>query len=51
MTEKIFLFAGLKCQDTSVRISNSIGPNSSFAECPNARCENMAPDIEKKKPA
>ena len=46
----IFLSAGLKYQDTKLRISNSNEGNISFTE-PDAICENTAPDITKKKPA
>ncbi len=46
----IFLSAGLKYQDTTVRISNNNDGNISFTE-PDAICENAAPDMAKKKPA
>ncbi|MEJ7737209.1 MAG: hypothetical protein WKF97_07270 [Chitinophagaceae bacterium] len=47
----IFLSAGLKYHDTTVRISNNKGVNISFTELPKAICENTAPDMAKKKPA
>ena len=47
----IFLPAGLKYQDTTVRISNNNGGNISFTELTEAICENTAPDMAKKKPA
>jgi hypothetical protein len=47
----IFLSAGLKYQDTTVRISNSKEGVISFMESPDPICENTAPDMAKKKPA
>ena len=47
----IFLSAGLKYHDTTVRISNTNEGNISFMESPDAICENNAPDMTKKKPA
>ena len=47
----IFLSAGLKYHDTTVRISKENEGNISFTESPNAICENTAPDMAKKKPA
>jgi hypothetical protein len=51
LTGKIFLSAGLKYQDTTVSISNSNAGNNSLTGSPDTRCENIAPDIIKKKPA
>ncbi len=47
----IFLSAGLKYHDTTVRIRSSNEGNISFTELPDAICENIAPDMTKKKPA
>jgi hypothetical protein len=47
----IFLSAGLKYQDTTVRIRSSNGGAISLKELPDAICENTAPDMAKKKPA
>jgi hypothetical protein len=47
----IFLSAGLKYHDTTVRIRSSNGGNISFMASPDAICENIAPDMAKKKPA
>ena len=47
----IFLSAGLKYHDTTVRIRSNNGGNISFTELPDAICENTAPDMAKKKPA
>ena len=47
----IFLSAGLKYHDTTVRIRSNTGGNISFMELPEATCENIAPDMAKKKPA
>ena len=47
----IFLSAGLKYHDTTVRISKTNEGNTSFMESPDAIRENAAPDIAKKKPA
>ena len=47
----IFLSAGLKYHDTTVRNSNSNEGAISFTESPDAICENAAPDMAKKKPA
>ncbi len=47
----IFLSAGLKYHDTTVRISNINEGATSFMESPDAICENTAPDMAKKKPA
>lgn len=49
--EMIFLSAGLKYHDTTVRVRSSNEGNKSFTESPDAICENTAPDITKKKPA
>lgn len=49
--ELIFLVAGRKYHDIPVSTSNNNGPNSSFAELPDATCENTAPVMAKKKPA
>jgi hypothetical protein len=46
-----FLTAGLKYHDTRVRTrSNNDGINE-LRESPTARCEKIAPDMAKKKPA
>jgi hypothetical protein len=47
----IFLSAGLKYHDTAVRIRSSNEGNISPTELPDAICENIAPDMTKKKPA
>jgi len=47
----IFLLAGLKYQDTTVRMSSSNAGNISLMGSADAICENIAPDIKKKKPA
>ena len=47
----IFLSAGLKYHDTTVRIKRNKEGNISFTELPDAICENAAPDMAKKKPA
>ena len=47
----IFLCAGLKYQDPTIRISNNNEGNISFMELPAAIWENIAPDMAKKKPA
>jgi hypothetical protein len=47
----IFLSAGLKYHDTTVRISNSNEGAISFRESPDAICENTAADGAKKKAA
>ncbi len=46
-----FFDAGLKYQDTTVRTSSNVGPNSSLQGSLTAICEYTAPDMEKKKPA
>ncbi len=46
----IFLSAGLKYHDTTVRIRSSSGGAISFTKLPDAICENTAPDMAKKKP-
>ncbi len=46
----IFLPAGLKYHDATVRIKSNKGGNISFIELPDAICENTAPDMAKKKP-
>jgi hypothetical protein len=50
-SEFIFLSKGLKYQDIAVRISSSRAGNISLTELCMARCENIAPDMAKKKPA
>ena len=47
----IFLSAGLKYHDITVRISSNNAGNISFIGSPNSMCENTAPDMIKKKPA
>jgi hypothetical protein len=47
----IFLSAGLKYHDTTVRIRSNNEGNISFMGSPDAICENTAPDMAKKKPA
>jgi hypothetical protein len=47
----IFLSGGLKDHDTTVRISNNNEGNIPLMESPHAICENIAPDMAKKKPA
>lgn len=47
----IFLSAGLKYQDITVRRSNNKEGNILFKGLPDASCENIAPDMAKKKPA
>ena len=47
----IFLSAGRKYQDITVSIRSSNGGNISLTELPVAICENIAPDMAKKKPA
>ena len=47
----IFLSAGLKYHDTTIRISNNNEGAISFMESPDAIRENAAPDMAKKKPA
>ncbi len=47
----IFLSAGLKYQDSTTMIRSTNEGNISFKELPDAICENIAPDIAKKKPA
>jgi hypothetical protein len=47
----IFLFSGPKYHDTTVRIRSSNEGNISFTGSPTAICENIAPDMRKKKPA
>jgi hypothetical protein len=47
----IFLLSGLKCHETMVNTINKVGPKSSIASSPTARCDTIAPDIAKKKPA
>ena len=48
---KTFLLAGLKYHDVRVRIKSSNGGKISLIVLPFAICENIAPDMEKKKPA
>jgi hypothetical protein len=45
----IFISAGLKYHDTTIRIRDTNEGNISFMESPDAICENAAPDIAKKK--
>jgi hypothetical protein len=47
----IFLSKGLKYHDTTVRISSSNEGNISVTASLVAMCENIAPDMIKKKPA
>jgi len=47
----IFLFAGLKYHDTTVRIKSNNEGNNSVTGSLTAICENIAPDMMKKKPA
>ena len=47
----IFLPAGLKYHDATVRINNSNEGNKALMGSPVAICENIAPDITKKMPA
>jgi hypothetical protein len=47
----IFLSAGLKYQDTTIRSNNTNAGANAFKESPDAICENTAPDMTKKKPA
>jgi len=47
----IFLSAGLKYDETTVRTSNNNEETNSFVGSPTAICENAAPDMAKKKPA
>src|ERR1700743_1782374 len=51
LTEKTLLSAGLKYQDTAIITISSTDGNSSLHGSPDSRCENTAPDIQKKKPA
>lgn len=46
----IFLSAGRKNHETMVKINNNNEGNISFVE-PDEICENIAPDMAKKKPA
>ena len=46
-----FLSPGLKYQDTKIRNSNNNEGAISENESLHATCENIAPDITKKKPA
>ena len=46
----IFLFAGLKYHDTTVRIKSNDEGNNSVTGSLTAICENIAPDMMKKKP-
>lgn len=45
------MLAGLKYQDAQIRVSSIKAGNVFFMASPEARCENKAPDITKKKPA
>ena len=47
----ILLSAGLKYQDTTVKTSSNNAGSIAVMESPDARCENIAPDTTKKKPA
>ena len=47
----IFLSAGLKYHDITVRIKSKNAGTFSVMESPDAICENTAPDMAKKKPA
>ena len=47
----MWLPTGLKYQDITVKIKSKDEGHISFTESPHAKCENMAPDITKKKPA
>jgi hypothetical protein len=47
----IFLSAGLKYHDTTIRIRRNPAGNIAVTASPDAICENTAPDMAKKKPA
>ncbi len=47
----IFLSAGLKYHDTTIRIRDTNEGAISFMQSPDAIRENAAPDMAKKKPA
>ena len=47
----IFLLNGLKYQDRTVKVRRKREGMSSTAASPTAICENIAPDMIKKKPA
>ena len=48
MSTPIFLFSGLKYQDTIVNTRSNVGPKWAIASSQTAGCENISPDIVKK---